>query len=106
MAQELEGIADLATWPPFLRRVRAAMVKAATAVGAEQPDPANPDRSLHRRALSVNVFQELDDHERRFAIAVAANPVITHASIDGDIEFTVNSVWDTIAGAPPPVETD
>jgi hypothetical protein len=51
--------------------------------------------------LSVNVFTDLDGYARRFALAVATNGVITYESIDGDIQFTVNSVWDTIAGAPP-----
>ena len=99
MATALSEIHDLASWPPFQRRVQAAMVKAATAVGSE-PAEQTP-RSQLRRALSVNVFADLEDHTRRFAVAVASNPVITYESSDGDIEFTVNSVWDTIAGAPP-----
>lgn len=101
MATELEEITDLAVWPPFRRRIRAAMVKAALDVAAEMPDPNNQERSMRRRALSINVSQELDAYEVRFAIAVAANPVITHESSDNDVQFTVNSVWDAIAGAPP-----
>jgi hypothetical protein len=100
VADTLTGITDLATWPPFRRRVRAAMLVAAVAVGNERPVDGDP-RSTLRRALSVNAFAYTDDYEGRFAAAVAANPVITGDSSDGDIEFTVNSVWDAIAGAPP-----
>jgi hypothetical protein len=97
----LSDIADLATWPPFVRRIQAAMVTAAKDVAAEL-EPENPTpRSTLRRALSVNVFANLDDYTRRFAIGVATNPAITHASSDNDIQFTVNSIWDAVAGAPP-----
>lgn len=100
MAVELDKIHDLSSWPPFVRRVESAMVKAATEVGAEPAEPT--PRSQLRRALSVNVFTDLAGYADRFALAVAANPVINHESTDGDVQFTVNSVWDTIAGAPPP----
>jgi hypothetical protein len=99
VATDLAGISALSQWPPFIERVQAAMVKAAVAVGAEAQQET--PRSTLRRSLSVNVFTDLDDYTRRFAVAVAANPVITHDSSDGDIEYTVNSVWDAIAGAPP-----
>jgi hypothetical protein len=99
LADTLSGITDLAAWPPFIRKVQAAMIKAAVAVGAEAAEPT--PRSTLRRALSVNVFAALNDYTGRFSIAVATNSVITHSSPDGDIEFTVNSVWDSIAGAPP-----
>jgi hypothetical protein len=100
MAGDLTANTDLASWPPFVRRVQAAMVRAAKAVGTEASE-ATP-RSQLRRALSVNVFRDTDDYTRQFASAVADNPVIVHDSPDDAIEFTVNSVWDTIAGAPPP----
>lgn len=99
MAATLSEIADLATWPPFMRRIRAAVAKAAVDIGAELA--AETPRSQIRRSLSVNVFASLDDYTARFALAVARNPVITNDSSDSDIEFTVNSVWDVIAGAPP-----
>jgi hypothetical protein len=102
VANELDVIYDLASWPPFVRRVRAAMVKAAVSVASELADTT--ERSRLRRALSVNVFDDLSDYTGRFAIAVARNPVMNAASIDGDIEFGVAEVWDAIAGAPPAAE--
>lgn len=102
MAQVLSEVHDLSEWPAFRRRVLAAMIVAAKDVGAEPADQT--PRSTLRRALSVNVFTDLDGYTRRFAVAVAANPVIGFSSSDSDIQFTVNSVWDTIAGAPPATE--
>jgi hypothetical protein len=97
----LSEIYDLSTWQPFVRKVQAAMVTAAKDVAAEL-EPASPTpRSTLRRSLSVNVFTDLDGYTRRFAIAVATNPVLTYDSPDDAIQFTVNSVWDAIAGAPP-----
>lgn len=101
MAATLTEITDLAVWPAFRRRVRAAMVKAAIDVAAEAPDETHTERSLRRRALATNVIQELNAYEERFAMAVATNPVVTAESDDGAIQFTVNSVWDAVAGAPP-----
>lgn len=97
----LSEIADLATWPPFIRKVQAAMITAAKDVAAEAEPESPTPRSQLRRALSVNVFADLDDYTRRFAVGVATNPVITYNSPDGDIQFTVNSIWDAVAGAPP-----
>lgn len=99
MAATLEEITDLAQHPTFLRAVTPAMVKAAVAVGAELADQTQ--RSLARHALSVNVLGNPHAWAPSFAWAVAANPVITLESSDNDVEFTVNSVWDAIAGADP-----
>ncbi|OXM69621.1 hypothetical protein [Amycolatopsis vastitatis] len=101
MASTLAESAELASFPPFVRRVQAAVSTAAKDVGAEAQDSNNPARSQLRRALATNVFADPSNYGTRFAWAVATNPVITMASTDGDVQFTVNSVWDTIAGAPP-----
>ncbi|WP_370943998.1 hypothetical protein AB5J62_33495 [Amycolatopsis sp. cg5] len=102
MAATLAESAELASYPPFARRVQAAVSVAAKDVGSEADDPNNPTRTQLRRALATNVFANPDDYGARFAWAVATNPVITLASTDNDVQFTVNSVWDTIAGAPAP----
>lgn len=101
MAASLADSAELATFPPFVRRVQAAASVAAKDVGSEADDPDNPTRTQLRRALATNLYANPFDYGARFAWAVATNPVITLSSSDGDIQFTVNSVWDTIAGAPP-----
>lgn len=102
MASTLTGIADLAQHPEFLRRVRAATVKAAVAVGNEPNDQTQ--RALQRRALAQNALHDSDQWADPFAWACARNPVITLDSADSDLEFTVSEVWDAIAGADPPAE--
>lgn len=99
MADVLDNIGQLARTTSFVERVQAAMVKAAVAVGAEQED-ASPRGQL-RRSLSVRVLEASDVWAPRFAWAVATNPSINHDSSAGDIEFTVNSMWDAFAGAAP-----
>lgn len=100
MPAALADIDYLAGRPEFLARVRAAMVKAAVAVGAESGDVAQEHFRL-RRALSVNVLAAPEVWAPRFALAVATNPVITMTSNDGDIEFTCDSMWNAMAGAGP-----
>jgi hypothetical protein len=93
----LSEITDLAEHPTHIRRVTAAAIKAAVAVGAETYD--GTQYRIMRRALATNVFTDAELWGERFAWPVAANPVITSGSTDGDIEFTVNSLWDAMAGA-------
>lgn len=102
MAATLVEIYLLANMSSFKERVYAAAVKAAVDVAAEAPDVS--ERSRLRRALSARILENREgiDYPSLFAVAVAANPVITQASSDNDIQFTVNSVWDAMAGAEPP----
>jgi hypothetical protein len=93
----LSDMTDLATWPPFIRKVTAAATTAAVNIGAEEFDGTN--YKLQRRALVKQVLEDPNLWGSRFAYAVAQNPAITFASSDNDIQFTVNSVWDAMAGA-------
>lgn len=93
----LSGMADLATWPPFVRKVTAAMLKAAVAIGNEAFDGTN--YRLMRRALVTKVLEDSTLWGARFAYAVVTNAAINYASTDQDIEFTIATVWDAMAGA-------
>lgn len=93
----LSDIADLAVNPTVVRRVTAATVTAAVAIGNETYDGSQ--YRIARRALATQVLKQADDWGAVFAWAVAANPSITVASPDTDIEWTISSVWDAIAGA-------
>lgn len=93
----LSDMTDLATYAPFVRRVTGAMLKAAVAVGAEEYDGSQ--YKLMRRALVTKTLEDSPLWGSRFAYAVASNVAITYTSTDSDIEFTVNSVWDAVAGA-------
>lgn len=102
MAATLDDIYTLAHRSSFRERVQAAAVKAAVDVAAETPDQG--ERSRLRRALAARVLENREgiDYAALFALPVAANPVITAGSSDNDIQFTVNSIWDAMAGAEPP----
>ncbi|SRR5213593_1303879 len=100
MAATLTDITDLGLHPTFIRRVTAAAVKAAVDVGAEAY--SGQSNQILRRSLATHVFEDTATWGARFARGVAANPVITIDSSDGDLQFTVNSLWDAYAGAFPP----
>ncbi len=93
----LDTVEALATWPLFIRRVTAAAVTAAVDVGAETFDGTT--YKLQRRALVKQVLENPTLWGERFAYAAARNPALSFASTDNDIQFTVNSVWDAMAGA-------
>lgn len=89
--------AQLATFPTFRERVLIATVQAAKDVAAEAPSGDQRVDDL-RNSLAINILNDPEGYMDRFSWAVAANPAITYASNDGDIQFTVNSVIDAIAG--------
>jgi hypothetical protein len=93
----LSDMTDLAVYPPFIRRVTAAMLKAAVAVGAEGFDGTT--YKLARRALVRQTLEDPVLWGSRFSYAVVSNVAITFESTDNDIEFTVNSLWDAMSGA-------
>lgn len=101
MAATLTDTADLVQWPAFQRKVAAAMVSAAVAVGNEAVSSPPTETQRRRHALSANVLREPGVWALNFAWAVAQNPVVNYSSSDNDIQFTVNSVWDAVAGVEP-----
>lgn len=94
-------MADLAEHAGFQRRVRVAMVKTAVAVGSDVDDPNNLEISRVKRAHSVAILTDQEKWAERYAWAVATNPVIVLGSSDNDIEFSINSRFAAMAGAPP-----
>jgi hypothetical protein len=97
VAAALSDIHDLSTYPPFVRRVTAAVIKAAIDIGAEPY--TGTQEQIARRALSSKVLQESDYWGDSFADGVAANPEVTADSDDGEIQWTVNGLWNAYAGA-------
>lgn len=85
----------LAASPEFITRVAGAMVKSAIAVVNEAATTAY---HATRAQWATQVLRDPEHYAKRVACGVAANPVITAASSDSDIEFTVNSIWDAYAG--------
>jgi hypothetical protein len=81
------------------RKVGQLAIKAALAVSAES---ASADHHDLRADLALAVLTEPEAWETRFARAVATNPALSTTPSDADLEFTVASTWNAIAGAPGP----
>lgn len=78
----------------FQKRVKEAALTAATQIYTELPTAKTPLRIRYATLVlnqQVN-FQAIVD-------AVCTNAVITAASLDSDIQFQVNAVWNALAGA-------
>lgn len=91
LAEQVTQLADTA----YVGRIRQALVKAAVAVMAEA---ANTTGHELRVAYARAVLGAPDD-----AGILAARAVVTNAGLDGtdtdnDIEFTVNSMFNALAG--------
>lgn len=89
--------AALAVNPDFRAKVTMAMIVAAVDISAEAPGD-DPAVALRRAELAFLVLQRPTDFIDRFAFVVASNVAISASSNDGDIQYTVNSVWDHLAG--------
>jgi hypothetical protein len=89
--------AALADDETFRGRVRVAMVTAAINVMGEAKET---DDQIYgkRQALAYQVLTNSGSYVDQFSWSVAANVAITASSIDSDIQFTVNSLWDDLSG--------
>lgn len=96
--------AAVARDPDFQARVLVASLKAATNVSAENFTPGGDYQAyLRRAALAADMFQRGELRTAAWAWAVASQPGITGLNAtDGDIEFTVNALWDHMAGVVDP----
>lgn len=97
----------LANDPVFIKRIRIIGAKSAVAVSNEAyGGTGQPTAAQHNKRIAyANAY--LMDSERyaiQMAWGVASNPVITEDSADGDIEYTINSIWDAYAGVVPAVQ--
>ncbi len=90
--------AALAANADFRSRVRAAAMVAALDVQGETPlnhgEVDEKRQGFAQQVLADGCLAKLD----AFVWAVVVNPAITGASLDGDIQFTVNSVWSDLSG--------
>ena len=92
----------------FRNRVQIALVRIARQIAGESQGTLTGKQQIKRAALATNILgvqivngQELIGSEvwlLPFANAVAENPVITSSSTDSDIEFTITTVFDDLAG--------
>lgn len=88
----------LAADTSFQLRVRVAVVTAAKDVMGEAKGSMTDTVFNKRQQFAYQVINSSLGYLDRFVWAVVANPVITNASVDSDIQFTVNSVWNDLCG--------
>lgn len=88
---------DLAEDVVFRGKVEVAIVKAALAISGEATT-VNPTVDLERHKLASSVIISRASLIGVFAFACVANGALTASSTDADVEFTVNSVWNDVAG--------
>lgn len=87
---------SLATTGDFRQRIKICIIKSAQSVMTEAAS-GNTDRDNRRRNLANSILRSPDSYVEAFSFLVAANPAITAASSDSDIEFTVNSGFNGMA---------
>jgi hypothetical protein len=79
----------------FQIRVRVAMLIAATSVQSELNTVVN---HVNRSNYAKLVLNDPDLYLYPFAQAITTNAAITAASLDSDIQFQANAVWNALAG--------
>jgi hypothetical protein len=90
--------AALAADVDFQSRVRVAIVTAAVDVMGEAKGAMTDTVFNKRQVFAYQVLGNSLGYLERFVWAVVANVAITGASVDGDIQFTVNSLWGDLSG--------
>jgi len=93
---------ELSQNPDFVKRLRIIIVKVAIDVQAEATDVLQvpvgvtyTKQELHdlRAKLAYKVLSNPVGYAELMAYGVSANVVVSAESTDGDLEFTVSSMW-------------
>jgi hypothetical protein len=90
--------AALAEDTAFQARVRVAIVTAAVDVMGEAKGVMSDTVFNKRQSFAYQVISNSNGYLDRFVWGVVANVAITGASVDSDIQFTVNSLWSDMSG--------
>lgn len=91
---------ELAENGEFQARIRQAAITAATAIMADRPANTPQAIATHalRTRLALDVLRNPTTWARAFAAAVVTNNAVSAQSSDSDLQWTVNSLWDALAG--------
>lgn len=94
------GQIELAESGEFQARVRQATITAAVQILADRPANTPQAIVLHGRRAALAHATLIDPlaKQRAWAYAVASNVAISPDSNDGDVQWTVNAMWDAMAG--------
>ena len=91
--------ATLAADATFSSRVKVAMMTAAVQIAAEAKGGNSETLFDKRQQMAKLVLQSGGTATLQWFIwAVVTNAAVTGSSLDSDIQFTVNSMWNAIAG--------
>lgn len=84
----------------FQMQVRQAAVTRAIEIMALVPTNTPEDIELQRKraALAREVLLDSNRLARAFAPAVASNPALADPFTDSDLQYTLNTYWDALAG--------
>lgn len=94
------GQIELAESGEFQARVRQAVITAAIEILADRPANTPQAIALHakRAALAHSALIDPLAKQRAWAYAVASNVAISPTSTDSDLQWTVNAMWNAMAG--------
>lgn len=94
------GQIELAESGEFQARVRQAVVTAAVQILADRPENTPQAIALHgmRAALAHATLVDPVAKQRAWAYAVVSNAAISTESTDSDLQWTVNAMWNAMAG--------
>lgn len=84
----------------FQMQIRQAAVTRAIEIMGLAPVNTPEDIEIHRKraALAREVLLDANRLARAFAPAVASNPGLGETFTDGDLQYTLNTYWDALAG--------
>ena len=113
----LQEINELSKNSELRKRVKSAILVAATQISGEDPTTVTPAltaiQAQKRHSRATLVINSSQKQAEVFANAISAQPGLYSTiqigendelvyegtgTLDGDIQFTVNSVWDDVAG--------
>ena len=81
----------------FRNRCEMAMIAAAQSVASEATSTVN---HVNREALAKAIEDNPSAYVIAFTLGTVANPAITAASLDSDLQFSVNAIFNGMAGVP------
>jgi hypothetical protein len=93
----LESYAD-AYNQDFQKRVTSGIYKAAQNVASEAKGLMTDAQYTKRQNLAFRTKNQGESFVAQWSLSICSGGLITTASTDQDIEFTINSQWDAFAG--------
>ena len=95
------GQIELAENGEFQARVRQAVITAAVVILTDdRPDNTPQAIDLHKKraALASKILTDPLSSQRAWSYAIVSNVAIDEGSTDSDIQWTVNAMWNAMAG--------